>query len=134
MASPRGNSFDIGRLIDEDKRQVPVALILSLMMRSTVLGEDFADPLRLAACFNRRMLEQNYTVTRGGVVYVVSDEHRDGWKLRAQYKRKGSTGRYLNGVLFRGEERRGTVNVDLPSDEGAQMDSLLSAMEGQLRE
>jgi WD40 repeat protein/Tfp pilus assembly protein PilF len=133
VASPRGNSFDIGRLVDEDKPLVPVARVKPLMLRSTILGEDFADPLRLAARLNRHLQEQNYVAARGGVVYVDSDEHPEGWKLRGQYRRAGQ-GWQLNGVLFRGEERRGTINVSLPPEEDAQVEAVLKAVRSQLND
>lgn len=127
VASPRGSSFDIGRLVDEDKRQVPVAKIMPLMLRSQIQSDDFKDTLRLEARLNARLREFNYAGVKGGLMFVDADEHPDGWKLRARYRKAGE-GYVLEGVMFQGEQERGRVKVELKSDEDGQLRDLMAAV------
>jgi uncharacterized caspase-like protein len=133
VASPRGSSFDIGRLVDEDKRQVPVAKIMPLMLRSQIQSDDFKDTLRLEARLNARLREFNYAGAKGELMFVDADEHPDGWKLRARYRKTGE-GYVLEGVMFQGEQEQGRVKVTLPRDEDMQLEALLKQIRREVKE
>ncbi len=132
VASPRGSSFDIGRLVDEDKRQVPVAKIMPLMLRSQIQSDDFKDTLRLEARLNARLREFNYSGAKGELMFVDADEHPDGWKLRARYRKVGE-GYVLEGVIFQGEQVRGRVKVELESDEAGQVERLITTLKTEIK-
>jgi len=125
--SPRGSSFDIGRLTAEDKKQVPLAQIRPLILRAEIQSEDFKDTLRLQARLNAYLREQNQSTARGALIFVEADEHPDGWKLRARYRKQGE-GYLLEGVLFQGEAEKGRVKVDLKADEAGQVGDLMMAV------
>jgi WD40 repeat protein len=127
VASPKGSSFDIGRLTAEDKKQVPLAQVRPLMLRAEIQSEDFMDTLRLQARLNAALREQNQSTARGALMFVDADEHPDGWKLRARYRRQED--RYLlEGVLFQGEMEKGRVKVSLKADEAGQVGELMAAV------
>jgi len=125
VASPRGNSFDIGRLTPDDKRQVPLAQVRPLVLRAQIQSEDFKDSLRLETRLNAHLREQNQSTARGALMYVDADEHPDGWKLRARYRKQGE-GYELKGVLFQGELERGQVNISLSAEEAGQVGELMT--------
>jgi len=127
VASPRGSSFDIGRLTNDDKKHVPLAQIRPLILRAEIQSEDFKDTLKLQARFNAYLREQNQSTARGALMFVDADEHPDGWKLRARY-RKLAEGYLLEGVLFQGEQERGRLKVALNGDEAGQVGELMMAV------
>jgi WD40 repeat protein len=127
VASPKGSSFDIGRLTADDKKRVPLAQIRPLILRADIQSEDFKDALRLQARLNAALREQNQSAARGALMFVDADEHPDGWKLRARYRKQGD-GYWLEGVLFQGEMEMGRVKVELKGDEARQVGELMAAV------
>jgi WD40 repeat protein/uncharacterized caspase-like protein len=128
VASPKGSSFDIGRLTADDKRQVLLAQVRPLILRSQIQSEDFKDSLRLEARLNTALREQNQSTARGALMFVDADEHPDGWKLRARYRKQGD-GYVLEGVLFQGEQEKARVKVELKAaDEDGQVKGVLAAV------
>lgn len=132
VASPRGSSFDIGRLTAEDKMQVPLAQIRPLILRAEIQSEDFKDTLRLQTRLNAYLREQNQSTASGALMFVDADEHPDGWKLRARYRRQGD-GYLLEGVLFQGEAEKGLVRVELMAEEAGQVGELMAAVKSKLQ-
>ena len=127
VSSPRGSSFDIGRLTADDKKRVPLAQIKPLILRAQIQSDDFRDSLRLEARLNAYLREQNQSIARGALIFVDADEHPDGWKLRARYRQQGD--KYLlEGALFQGEQEKGRVKVELKADEAGQVGDLMAVV------
>jgi hypothetical protein len=103
MPSPRNFSFDFGRPVGEDKSQVPVAKIMSQMLRSQIQSDKFKDSLRLEVRLNARIREFNYSGAKGELLFVYADEHPDGWKLRARYRKQGGRVSAGGGVVLEGD-------------------------------
>jgi hypothetical protein len=77
--APRGTSFDIGRLKEEDKKLIPLAQVRPLLLRPVLLNPDVGDDdLNLMPLLRQRLREESFVGTRGGKqagpVYVDADE------------------------------------------------------------
>jgi hypothetical protein len=81
LMSPRGASFDIGRLKDDDKKLIPLALVRPLVLRPLLQNADenvLDDDLGLMPLLRKRLIEQGYAPAGGpgvqAAVFVDADE------------------------------------------------------------
>ena len=77
VAAPRGSSFDIGRLTDADRPNVPLALVRPLVLEPRLLDpEALEDHLKLEKLLAKKLLIESMTV-RGmelSLVYVPTND------------------------------------------------------------
>ena len=78
VAAPRGTSFDVGKLIAEDKAAVPLAKIRPLVIRPHFIEvDDYSDSLDLSALLKRRLIDDSAVETRDGaspLAFIDSDD------------------------------------------------------------
>lgn len=79
IAAPRGTSFDIGQLFDEDRRKIPLASSKPLLLQPMFLSTDEGfDQLELSSLVRQRLQAQSDAAARGGrrlpVVYLSADQ------------------------------------------------------------
>lgn len=79
VIAPRGGtSFDIGRLVEADRKALPLAKPKPLILRPKLVNaEDGDDNLKLASLVRKRLTDDSFTTSRGSVaatVYVDADE------------------------------------------------------------
>ena len=79
VLAPRGGaSFDIGRLVEADRKTLPLAQPKPLILRPLLSNaEDGDDNLKLASLVGKRLADDSFTTPRGAAVttvYVDADE------------------------------------------------------------
>jgi hypothetical protein len=78
VMAPRGTSFDIGRLVEADRKAVPLAKPRPLILRPLLSNtEDGDDNLKLASLVRKRLADDSFNIPRGTpvtMVYVDADE------------------------------------------------------------
>jgi hypothetical protein len=77
--APRGTSFDIGQLLPEDRKAIPLAQVRPLLLRPVLLNaDDLDDNLGLMPLLRQRLTEASVASPRGGglprAVYIDADE------------------------------------------------------------
>ncbi len=130
LASPRGESFAIGRMAEEDRRLVPLSLAKLVFLRAH-FGDElrWQDHLRLSQRFNDRLRIENYAASRGALVFVDAEDYPDAWRINGRYV-KAADGVRVRARLFLGNEQKLAFEVLLPLEEEGQVDTLLAAMLG----
>lgn len=72
VMAPRGTSFDIGRLIEADRRALPLAKPKPLILRPQLANvEDGDDNLKLTSLVRKRLADEGFTTPRGSAVLTV---------------------------------------------------------------
>jgi len=96
IAAPSGTSFDVGRLIEDDRSAIPLEIIKPVILRPLFLnaatGED-----ALAVSINKelraRLRDDDYPQLEGkataSFVYIDVDEFKDGIRASGTYKVEG---------------------------------------------
>lgn len=80
IAAPKGASFDIGQLTEEDKPKVPLAMIMPLILRPLLFNpQENDDNLNLSIELRRALTAESYVTGRGEAsdfkaMFVDSDE------------------------------------------------------------
>jgi hypothetical protein len=78
VMAPRGTSFDIGRLIEADRKALPLAKPKPLILRPLLSNvEDGDDNLKLASLVRKRLADDSFNTSRASAlttVYVDADE------------------------------------------------------------
>jgi hypothetical protein len=113
VAAPRGGaSFDIGRLTEEDKAQVPLQTVRPLFLRSLLQeAEEFGDSLGLTKAVDALLTDVSARGAKAPLVFVDAREFPDAYRIAGQYVVDAGkvTVRFR---LFRGKERSETVTVE----------------------
>ena len=87
IASPRGASFDIGRLTADDRSKVPLQSVKPVVLRAVFQLEKVArDSLGLSKRINDRLREASATSRGATLVYVDADEFPGGIQPSGRYK------------------------------------------------
>ena len=72
VMAPRGTSFDIGRLIEADRKTLPLAKPNPLILRPLLSNaEDGDDNLKLASLVRKRLADDSFSTPRGTAVMTV---------------------------------------------------------------
>jgi len=78
IIAPRGTSFDIGRLVEADRKAIPLARPKPFILRPTLSNaEDGDDNLKLATFVRKKLADDSFVTPRGNdtaTVYVDADE------------------------------------------------------------
>jgi WD40 repeat protein/uncharacterized caspase-like protein len=128
VAAPNGDSFDIGQMLADDQRAVPLASVREMMVQSIFEDEEeMADVVKLSTRFNQRLRAENAVAVRGQLAYVDSDDFPDAWRLAGRY-RQTPQGLQVTAKLFRNTEPKGTLQLTLTGDQSEQVEQLFAAV------
>jgi WD40 repeat protein/uncharacterized caspase-like protein len=128
VASPGGDSFDIGRMDRDTEKAVPLELVREMMVQSSFQDEEqFADVIKLSARFNQRLRAENEVAVRGQVAFVDSDDFPDAWLLAGRYHQTPQ-GLVVAAKLYRNTEPKGTLQLTLTGDQTEQVEQLFAAV------
>jgi WD40 repeat protein len=90
IASPRGTSFDIGRLTAEDRAKVPLQAVKPVVLRTKFLNEKLvSDDLDLSRRVDRRLLDLSAVPRGTPLVFVDAADFPEGLKAAGLYKVEG---------------------------------------------
>jgi len=90
IASPRGASFDIGRLTAEDRAQVPLQSVKPVLLRAVFqLEKPARDSLGLSRGVNDRLRQASSAARGARLVFVDADEFPGGVEVSGRYKIDG---------------------------------------------
>ena len=124
----KGSSFDIGQLIEEDRRKLPVMASRPMLIRANFQDEQrFNDHLKLSQRFNQRLAQDNRSAARGSVGFVDADEFPDAWSVNGRYEVVADTVR-LKAKLFYGGQAKGDLLLSLPLDAEKQVEALYQSV------
>jgi len=127
LSSPQGESFAIGRMDENDRRNVPLSKIKPMIQRASFQDEARGkDVLKLSQHLNDRLKLETYAVATGAMVYVDAEDFPDAWQVTGRYT-KTESGVQVKMWLFQGDAERAAFEVLLPLDEAAQTNALLAA-------
>jgi hypothetical protein len=123
VIEPRvGQSFPVGRLLAQDKKDIPLALVKPLLLRPVALNpKDVGDTLHLQDALRKRLREENYVSTRGGeprqpaAVFVDEEEFPGAFQPKALYTVEGKQV-HLTLVLWRDGQKEATLQEDGSTD------------------
>ena len=112
IASPRGSSFDIGRLTTADRAKVPLQAVKPVVFRSSFQEEKRArDGLGLTRRVDERLREAS-SVPRGAqLVFVDTAEFPGALQAAGRYKQDGDKVT-VSVTLYEGEKERAAFTVD----------------------
>jgi len=117
IAAPKGTSFDIGQLKEEDRQKIPLAqskpFLLPPMLMN--LGEGF-DNLGLTALVRKKLREESYASDRGGarrlpVVYVDAEQFAGAFVPSGTYSVAGDKVQ-ATVILVRDQKRLTDLKVE----------------------
>ena len=78
VMAPRGTSFDIGRLVEADRKALPLAKPKPLILRPKLgNAEDGDDNLKLEALMRKRLTDDSFNTPRGTAVTTVYVDAED---------------------------------------------------------
>ena len=96
IASPGGASFDIGKLLAEDRTEIPLATAKPILLRPEFINVQLhRDNLGLSTTLRNRLREESYASTRGGsaevpAVFVDQDDFPGAVSPSGDYKVEGT--------------------------------------------
>ena len=136
IASPRGTSFDIGQLKNEDKIEIPLASIRPMFIRSIFQDEiKPVDSLGLGRTINS--LFRNLTANAHGspIVFIDSDDLPDAFQLAGRYQRKGDQ-LEIRANIYRGQNELAEFSLtgDLNNTEKTSCRLIEAALKSVLKE
>lgn len=83
---PKGGSFDIGMLNDNDKSKIPLASPKPVFVRTTFIdAEQLEDILNIAKAVDEALIDLSTRNGVGPVIFVDSREYPDGCKISGTY-------------------------------------------------
>ena len=96
ILAPRGTSFDIGRLKDDDKKLIPLAQVRPLVLRPLLQNADenvLDDDLGLMPLLRKRLIEQGHAAARGvqAALFVDAEEMPGAIRPTGKYTIEGKT-------------------------------------------
>ena len=90
ISSPKGSSFDIGRLVGEDKAAIPLQAVRPLILRSNFQDdEELDDVLALAKQVDAAFRDAEARGPEAPLVFVDAKECPDALRVVGRYRREG---------------------------------------------
>jgi len=87
VAAPRGTSFDIGQVTEQDKGLIPLAAVRPMILKARlVTPEEFDDPLQLSRLVNMELRSTAAHPRGGTLVYVDADELPGAFHMNGAYR------------------------------------------------
>jgi uncharacterized caspase-like protein len=134
ISAPKGQTFPIGLMNEEDRKQIHLATLKPQLLRARVHDEDDLDPLKLEPALRSELRAASLPITRGTdrqdpqIVYLdsVVDEVPDALISQVRYTVDGDKVKVRLRLLQNGKsvvER----NLELPKGDAAQLSSALLA-------
>jgi hypothetical protein len=112
IASPKGVSFYIGRLIGEDKEKIPLQTMRPLFLRSNFQDEDaIEDVLGLAKRVDALLTEASARGREAPLVFVDAREYPEAYRLAGRYRVEGEQA-VVDVRIRRGSEEVGRFSVE----------------------
>jgi len=103
ILSPKGGSFDIGILNDDDKSQIPLAKAKPVFIRSLFIDRRAKrDKLSITRAMNDKLMQESDKGIESKFLYFDSDEYADSYSLSGDYFVEDSI-IYLEVVIAKGE-------------------------------
>ena len=115
VSTPRGASFDIGRVDGKDRERIPLALPRPVVLRPVLINvAEGTDNLELSGALRRQLRESSYTRARGGLdatpeVYIDEDAFPGGIHPSGIYEVEGSDIRLKLALTKDGRKIHSTV-------------------------
>lgn len=119
IASPGGASFDIGELLPEDRRAIPLANARPILLRPVFLNARLhRDNLGLSKILGDRLREASYESGRGatGAVFIDGDNFPNAVSPSGDYTVDGTQVK-VTLVLTRNDKEIGQVTVEGTTDD-----------------
>jgi WD40 repeat protein/uncharacterized caspase-like protein len=140
VASPRGGSFDIGRLTAQDQARVPLQSVKPVVLRSSPASFQLEKPARDSLGLSKKIDERlsEAAAARGArFVFVNADEYPGGVQPSGRYQVEGDKVT-VNVSLFQGEKEVAKFTVtgaagkpdDLAKQIAAEVEKQLAAGSG----
>jgi WD40 repeat protein len=140
IASPGGASFDIGKLLLEDRTEIPLATVRPLLLRPEFLNARLhRDNLGLSSALRNRLRDESYASVRGNsgpmtAVFVDQDDFPGGVSPSGDYTVEGTQIK-VTVVLAREDKEIAQVSVEGATDDlnalaariAAEIDRVLAA-------
>lgn len=134
VAAPGADSFDVGQMLEADRRAVPLAAVREMMLRGAFQDEDVMDDVaKLSTRFNQRLRVENSAAARGKLAFVDADEFPDAWRVAGRYQQTPE-GLKVNARLFRNAQAKGAVQVTLTGSPSEQTEQLFAAVMSKIAE
>ena len=112
IASPKGSSFDIGRLTGDDRSKVPLQSVKPVVLRAVFQLEKVArDSLGLSKRINDRLREASAAARGAKLVYVDADEFPGAMLVGGRYKVEGDKVT-VSVTLFEGEQEKAAFTLE----------------------
>ena len=112
VASPKGSSFDVGRLTTEDRAKVPLQAVKPVLIRASFQDDQrVRDVLDLSKRVNDRLKDESATPRGAKLVFVDADNFPGALQLAGRYKQKGELVT-VNMTLFQGENEVAAFTVE----------------------
>ena len=112
IASPKGASFDVGRLTTEDRGRVLLQFVKSVLLRSLFqLEKPALDRLGLMRRVNDRLREAAAVARGAKLVFVDTEEFPGALQVSGRYKQDGDKVT-VNVTLYEGEQERARFTVE----------------------
>src|SRR5271157_837303 len=134
LSAPKGQTFPIGLLREEDRREIHLATLKPQLLRARVFDENDLDTLKLEPALRAKLRAASLPVTRGSVrqdsqiVYLdsVVDEVPDALIPQVRYTVEGDKVKVRLRLLQNGKPVV-EQNLELPNGDAAQLSSALLA-------
>lgn len=119
IASPGGASFDIGELLPEDRRAIPLATAKPILLRPVFLNARLhRDNLGLSKILSDRLREESYESGRGSnaAVFIDGDNFPNAVSPSGDYTVEGTQVK-VTLVLTRDDKEIGQITVEGATDD-----------------
>lgn len=127
---PRGGSFDIGIIKEEDKFQIPLAAVKPVFLRATLLEETKKrDVLKISIALNEKLQEAaSGSDGKNAIIFIDADDYPNACSISGTYTMNGDQLSFT-GTLACGVKERSIKIAD--SDKQKLLDQLLAvALQG----
>jgi WD40 repeat protein/Flp pilus assembly protein TadD len=112
VASPRGTSFDIGRLTSEDRPRVPLQSVKPVVLRCSFQEEKrVRDRLGLTMRVNERLREASAAARGAKLVFVDAEDFPGALQAAGRYKAEGDRVT-VSVTLFEGEKEAASFTIE----------------------
>ncbi len=111
IASPRGASFDIGRVTQEDHAKIPLQAVRPLVLRASFQEEEqFDDVLGLGKQVDEMLRNVSARGRESRLVFVDARELPDAYRLAGRYRMEDAKVT-VTVNLFQGKKKAGQFSV-----------------------
>jgi WD40 repeat protein/uncharacterized caspase-like protein len=114
ILAAQGSSFDVGKLLPEDKEQIPLAVVKPLILRPVLVNSDAGeDDLGLMSALRKKLRDESYA--KNELIFVDADEMPNAIRTSGVYTVTGN--KVVVNLVLRDGEKKARVNVEGASDD-----------------